>query len=490
MRLRRRTLLTSLAATAAAGGALLRRPAAAHGGRPSKFLITLGAFGGASIIDAMLAISDSEVDAVTAETLNVFPREEVFGSADYPFRAVDRTAAPFFGETYVSRQRPFVDAHHQDMLVVTQTGTSVNHAVGQKRSITGNNAWNGRTLQEAVAMAYGEGKALPNVTMGALGFREDGGDDQVPAWARAHSVDDPRRWPLSLDALHGIDDAPTRDVLALARGVRDEQLDPHTKFTQTFLLSERLKAWKAMRADDVPRLEDAQLLQKLNFGLQDPLLPAFDPTDRAALEAAFGHLTVDPLQMQAAMAYLLIKHGLSVSVTLSPTWNVVTNNEATGDETRILNTPLSFDYSHTSHRATQTMMWTRMLDTLDALVGLLDATEHPEDPGTSLFDHTVLYVATDFGRTKNRPANAAEFSTGHDLNNGNLLLSGSLLAGGTVLGGVDPTTGMTYGYDTTSGAPMPDTQMGERTLYAGILDAMQVDTTGSGLPSVPAMRAG
>lgn len=471
----------------AAGGGLWNRRSEAGGRPPTRFLITLGAFGGASIIDSFLAVTDTEVSPQVGATLNVFPRNEVVASLDHPFRGVNRTAAQFFGETYVGNQGAFIDAHHGNMLVATQTGTSVNHTLGQQRSITGNGAWNGRTLQEAVSIHHGEGFPLPNVTMGALGFREDGADDSVPAWARAHSISDPQRWPLSLDGLHGIDDAPTRDVLEIARSVRDESLDPHTRFTRTFLLSERLEAWKRMRGEDVPRLENAGLLEKLNFGLDDPSLPPFDPADRAALDAAFGHLTVDPLQMQAAMAYLLIKNGLSVAVTLSPTWNVETNPDATGEEHRIINTPLSFDYSHTQHRNTQTMMWRRMLNTLDPLIALLRGAQHPEAPGESLFDHTVIYVATDFGRTRNRPEGSLGFGTGHGLNNGNLLLSGNLLAGGTLLGGVDPSTALTYGYDPLSGAPMPGTEMPERVMYSGILQALDVDRSGSGLPAVPAM---
>ncbi len=489
MQLTRRNLLAGLACATATGGMWGQR-AGAKGKEPAKFLITLGAFGGASIIDSFLAISETEVSPEIGSTLNVFPRTEVYAETQSPFRAVDRTTSPMFGETYVGNQSAFVQAHRHSMLVATQTSTSVNHTIGQQRAMNGNGAWSGRTLPEAVAMHYGAECPLPNVTMGSLGFREDGVDDTVEDWARAHSVDDPRQWPLALDGLAGLDDAPTREVLELARAVRNDTLDPQSKFWQTFLLSERLQQWKRMREDEVPRLEDAQLLEKLNFGLEHPGLPSLSAGDRAALESALGYLSFDPLQMQAAMAYLLIKSGLSVAVTLSPTWSVVTNPDAADDEHRIVNSPLSFDFSHTSHRNTQTMMWRRMLDTVSALVTLLDAEEHPQAPGSSLFDHTVIYVATDFGRTKNRPEGSLGFGSGHDLNNGNLLLSGDLLRGNTLLGGVDPQTGLTYGYDPTTGAAAPGTEMDERYLYAGILGALDVDTSGSGLPSVAAMLPG
>ena len=190
------------------------------------------------------------------------------------------------------------------------------------------------------------------------------------------------------------------------------------------------------------------------------------------------------------MAYLLIKHGLSVSVTLSPNWGLVPHPQAgqIPGNPLLLNPPLSFDYSHTQHRTTQAIMWQRMLDTVDGLVDLLDAAEHPDCPGESLMDHTLIYLATDFGRSKNHVAGATEWGSGHELNNGNLIVS-SLVPGNTVLGGVEPTTGMTYGWDAMTGAPQVGNVTPEGTVYAGIVQAMGVDTTGSGLPAVPAMSA-
>ncbi|MCU0687027.1 MAG: DUF1501 domain-containing protein [Polyangiaceae bacterium] len=104
-----------------------------------------------------------------------------------------------------------------------------------------------------------------------------------------------------------------------------------------------------------------------------------------------------------------------------------------------------------------------------------------------MWDRTAIYVATDFGRSKNRPANAPEFGTAHDLNNGVVLLS-PLVKGGTLLGGVDATTGLTYGFDPETGTPDQNRRTSEREIYAGILHALGVDTAGSGLPDMRAMR--
>jgi len=126
-----------------------------------------------------------------------------------------------------------------------------------------------------------------------------------------------------------------------------------------------------------------------------------------------------------------------------------------------------------------------MYRTIDGLIALLKSEEYAN--GESLWDRTMIYMATDFGRTKSRPNNANEFATGHDLNNGILTVS-PLVRGNSVLGGVDPDTAMTYGFDPLTGAPDPGRRMQESEIFAGLLQALEIDTSGSGLPDVPAMR--
>ncbi len=489
-RVTRRGLLRGIATAAAAGTAGVGRTArAAPGGKTPKFLIVLGGFGGASIIDSFMSISENEVTPEQAETLNVIPQAEHVLVPGSDFRAVDRSVT-LFGGQHTTSQSTFANKHRDRMLVATQTVTSVNHTIAQKRSITGNGAWNGRTLQEAVALEYGAGTPLPNVTMGSLGFRADGDDDTIPPEFRAEPVPAPARWPLSLDGIEGVENHPDREVVELARTLRNDSLDPQSAFWGSFQLSERLNRWRTQREEGLPAIESAELLAKLNFGMPYPGLPEFDPTDLSALQSAFGYLDADPLQSQAALAYLLLKHGISVSVTLSPNWGLIPHPEAgqmPGNPV-VLNPPLSFDYSHTQHRTTQAIMWQRMLDTIDGLVDLLDAAEHPQCPGESLMDHTLIYLATDFGRSKTHQPGAAEWGSGHELNNGSLMVS-PLVPGNTVLGGVEPTTGMTYGWNPSTGAPLPAEVTAEGTVYAGIVQALGVDTAGSGLPAVPVMSA-
>jgi uncharacterized protein (DUF1501 family) len=129
------------------------------------------------------------------------------------------------------------------------------------------------------------------------------------------------------------------------------------------------------------------------------------------------------------------------------------------------------------------------MGTVDKLITLLKSEPFDTATGESLWDRTMIYVATDFGRTRNRPDSATTFGSGHDLNNGFVLLS-PMVKGNTILGGVDPLTTLTYGFDARTGAP----QVGKLTpnepdIFSGVLTAMGADLAGSGLPDASAFKA-
>jgi hypothetical protein len=501
-KLSRRHLLSALCATAGvtAMPSLLGRRAAhsAPTGNPDrKFLIVIGAFGGASIIDSFLPFTHSE--ATDSDVVNCFPDANVKQPLGSNIRAVD-WSANLFGTNITGDLSTFVKSHHKDMLVSTLTGTSVNHAVAQKRSITGNGAWNGRTLQEAIAHAYGADCPIANVNMGSLGYAAHGDDTALPQWAYMEPVAVPTLWPLALDGSRGLkvsdgselQDVPNGKLLEAARELRNQRLDPESSFYKTFQLSEKLQRWKEQRNILQPKLEAANLIAKLQL-LSDPdyplseygLLPddAADVAELNTVKAAFPNLLFDPLEAQAALAYLLIKHGVSVSVTIGPNFNITLKDDGQGG-TEILNPPLSFDNSHQSHRATQSWMWNRMAGIIDNLIRLLKQSEFDSDTGESYWDRSLIYCATEFGRTKNRIGGSNSFGTGHHLNNGMLAVS-PMLKGNTVLGGVNTTTGETYGYDPDTGAPNTNIEAAEADSYAGIVHAMGIDTGGA----LPEMKA-
>jgi hypothetical protein len=473
----------------AAGACLGAMPwsAGAQGQDPTKFLIVLTATGGASIIDAMLAIRESESN--NAPLINAYPDALVQDIPGSPFRALDLNLNAIGPLPYTGRsnQSNFVRRHAQDMMVVTHTGTSVNHLTAEKRSITGNDAWAGQTLQEIVAMTYGANVPIPNVNMGVGGFVEPGVNGSVPGWARGQIVSDARLFFAGLDGSRGIQNAPQKPLVEMARRMRNEHLDTHSLFAQTFGDSDAIELWKSNRSK-MADLEQADLITKLNLLTESPGLPLADygfrtSPDAARVLEAFPQLNVDPFEAQAALAYLLIKNRVSVTVTLGPGLSPLVG------VTQIVDSPpLAYDFSHTAHRATQAVMWHRLLDVTDRLIGLLQQEEF--GGGESFWDRTMMYVATDFGRTKRRPENSPDFGTGHDLNNGSLIIL-SMANGGRILGGVDANTGFTYGFDPMTGAPDPGRNMTEPDLFAGILQGLGIDTSlapGS-LPNMRAMRA-
>lgn len=456
-------------------------------GKP-KFLIVVGAAGGASIIDSFLAVRAGE--CANASTLNTFPDAEVQSVNGSPFRAV-KLSRPSLGPIGVpvrTDQLPFATKHKDHMLVATSIGTSVNHVIAQKRSLTGNAAWKGRTLQEVVALQWGQGMPIPNVNMGVSGYSERGTDDSLPASCFGEVVSTPGLWPFGLDSSKGIRGAPPADVLALARASRS-RMENASIFGQTFQDSPALKRWNEQRTVGMPRLEGMDLITKLN------VLPDSPPTiplaqyglgsspDAERLRQVFPDYFNDPVQGQAALAFLLLKYRVSAAVTLGPDFNVIL-----GGASGLANPPLAFDFSHNDHRGAQAFMWARILGMVDSLIDLLKTEPFDTATGESLWDRTMIYIATDFGRTRPREANASTFGSGHDLNNGFVLLS-PMVRGNTVLGGIDPQTTLTHGFDAKTGAPV-STKMtsNEPDIYSGVLTAMGADLTGSGLPDASAFK--
>jgi hypothetical protein len=455
---------------------------------PKKFLFVFTAMGGASINDCFLARRASEVK--DAATLNVFPDLLVKSIDGTDLRAVDMAsdaigALPFPVKAVQSR---FLNKYKNDIMVATCTGTAVAHPVAQKRSVTGYDAWNGRTLQEAVAAQYGRGMLLPNINMATVGYAEHGRDRTLPSFAVAEPVPDPAFFPFSLHGYKGLQGVPDDALIAMARQLRDQKLEPQSGFYQTFGASPLLQDWMKYRARQSV-FEKSDAINKLNPFADSKDLPfknfGLDPNrDGEVLREVFPDIGPDPLQTQALLAYLSVTQGLTCTATFGLGMNVTIDGKDE-DNPLLTNTPTAFDYSHNAHRSTQAVLWHRILDTLDRLITLLKVTEYQN--GESYWDHSMIYIATEFGRDKTRRENLREFPTGHDVNNGVVIIS-PLVNGGRVLGGVDNKTLNTYGFDPETGDPEPGREMNEKEIYAGILHALGVDTSGSGLPSMRAMR--
>jgi hypothetical protein len=490
----RRDVLRKIATLAgvSAGASLFDLPVLAQQSADPRFLIVLCGTGGASIIDGPLAIRASE--SVNPDAINTFPDAIVAGWEGSPFRAVDSGGSSIgpIPAAYSVRPSEFMARRRQQLMVATLTGTSVNHQIAQRRSITGNEAWRGRTLQELVAWQYGVGMPIPNVhLLAGTGYNETGNDAMVPAFARRQVVSDPRLWPLSLDGTRGLERGLSPEVLAAVRQQRNDVFEPATRFAQVFANAPRLQEWSALRGAPQAQIESMDLITRLMVSSDSPEFPlsAFGlsaAADADLVRATFPDHATDPLHAQAALAFLLIKNRVSASVTIGPNPSFVyrPGEEALG-ENSVLNPPLAFDFSHTSHRETQAVVLNRLYNIIDGLITLLQSADFGD--GTSLWDRTMIYVATEFGRDKVRPVGAPSWATGHHLNNGVMVFS-PLVPGDTLLGGVDPDTGLTYGFDPITGAPDRGRTTAEAEIFSGLLGALGVDTSGSGLPAVPAMR--
>ncbi len=493
-RFNRRTFLhggAALGVGGALGLASTPKLATAQSEDRTRFLIVLGAAGGASIIDGALAIRASE--SATPETLNTFPDALVQSIPGTDIRGVNLTrdelgAIPY---AFQSNQSDFVAKHYREMMIATTQRTSVNHAIGQRRSVTGNEAWSGRTLQEIVANEYGLDFAIPNAHLSSgTAFTERGTDPTLPAAAFGEPITDPLLWPLALDASKGLSRQFDPARLQRARAFRSK-LEDTSRFNQALGEADRIKLWRHLRQGPREAIEAQDLINKLLLMPDSAAFPLASSglTGSAAAAAArekFPLYAEDPLEAQAALAFLLLKYRVSCSVTISPSFSVEIRDGMFIDEPgALLNPPIAFDFSHQGHRSVQGLMWQRIYGIANGLIDLLKAEEYAN--GESMWDRSMIYIATDFGRTKTRPANSDEFSTGHNLNNGVVLIS-PLVNGNRILGGVDPNTGFTYGFNPTTGAPAPGTTMEEGQIFSGILQGLGVDTSPAGLPDIRAMR--
>jgi hypothetical protein len=351
------------ASSALASSGALRRASTAYGAEQKpRFIIVLTCAGGASILDSFMAVTEAEAGA-NAPSLNCFPNPT--GSPDDvvkrigPFTALDQnlSIATLGGLPVNSRQSDFVRNHQDHMMVMTLEGTSVNHGIASARSMTGNDAWNGRMIQEAVAAQYGKQMPLANLSMAGGPYAIRGIELTLPDFAAPIQVADPITFPLGLHSTAGLSGLPADDLVELAQKARSEGLDPNSNFLKTFKDSPMVKRWLQNREVTAREFERQNLINKLFYGetTEGGLTPA---EESAMLRDTFPNYMVDPLEAQAMTAYLAITRRLSAAVTLGPTAATVIGPGGVND---ILNPPIAFDFSNTDHRGVQALMWQRVL---------------------------------------------------------------------------------------------------------------------------------
>ncbi|WP_434420158.1 hypothetical protein [Nannocystis pusilla] len=476
----RRQMLLAMAGamgTTALGSALSRATEreGSTADKDRKLLFILCATGGASIVDSFLPVTRTEVDDdALADTLNVYDDAKIITPTGSNIRCPGY-AEPvgLLGNLYELGYGldPFLAKHHRWMTVLTQECTSVNHNVGQYRSVTGAGINRGRTIMEAMALRHGEDLIIPNCNMANDGYIQPGIDASLPAFAQAEIIASPLGFAAAMDGVKGVLGAPDRALVERARGVREE-LDDASMFGKTFADSPRRQRFLANRREVQPRLEAAKMMDRLTLlppELLDPKYGVMSSPLLPTLASKFSNLLVDPWESQAALSVLLAYYGLSCVSTIG------LRQEPTFGNEKLITTPIAFDFSHNDHRMAQYLMWGHVLKAVDALVDLLQQLDYLGDPALGkMWDRSLIYVATDFGRDKTRPAKAESWGTGHSLNNGTLIVS-PLLKGNRVFGGIEPTTCETYGFDGSTGEATPGLNCSEGHIYSAIAQALDIE---------------
>ena len=438
-----------------------------------KLLFVVCATGGGNIVDSFLPVLDSEVTTGDPSTLDVYPESLIVQPPGSNIRCVGNHANYSYFTSNFSMQTLLAN-HYADMVVLGHECTSVNHTVAQKRATTGAGVNFGRTIMEAQAERHGSGMLLPNTNMASGGYIAAGDDPDLPRWARAELIADPLMFAAATHGRRGVAGAPEAALVDRARKIRG-QLEQASPFGQTFAESPLRKQYLDQRDVSQPAIEAADLISKLmlvpqanlpaQYGLEAS--PLIDP-----IREAFPLLYSDAWEARAALAFALAYFGVSCSISVGLDFDPV----AVGNT--LISTPLAFDYSHNDHRVAQNLMWGRTSRLVDGLITLLKTFDYLGDPALGkMWDRSLIYVATDFGREKIRPGNASSWSTGHHLNNGALLVS-PLLKGNAVYGGVDPNTLLTYGFDRATGAPDPGVIMREGDVYSAVASALGIEFAG------------
>jgi hypothetical protein len=326
--------------------------------------------GGASIIDSMLAVRESECD--TPDVLNVYPDAMVQTVEGSPFRVIDQQLEdigplPYSGP---ANQSSFVRRRADQMCVITYTGTSVNHLVAEKRTLTGNDAWAGRTHPGDLCRGLWRGPGAAQCEHGRRRLHRarhrSGAARLGPRRARHERA---RRGPSACTASRDMRDAPSADAHGARRGQARERLE-HAVALRPHLHS----LGAARRVEVSPRRREPRRVAGPHHAAQlacairrSTPCPSFGLTSSSEtptlLQRVFPLMATDPMEAQAALAYLLIANGISVTVTIGPSLS-----PNVGGQQIVDSPPLAFDFSHTLHRGAQAIMWHRMLSVADRLI--------------------------------------------------------------------------------------------------------------------------
>lgn len=455
--------LTAVGGLASLGSSLLGGQAFGQG-TDRKYIFTICGVGGANIADAFLA------QATGPAAYNDL--KQIPGSPLTAAPVLKNTIKKVIGLGNGYAQETFLKKFAADTIVMTSEVSSVNHMVAAKRAMSGDNANSGRTLPEAVAMAFGKGLPLPNLMLAGGGYAQNGDDTSVGDRYRAQIVADPLMFAFATHGYKGISNLAGDAEIKAGRELR-KQLELASRFHKQFEGARILDSYVKNREAVIDMLEKGDTVTKLML-----LDPATNDLAKYGLEVSkdinlvrekFTNLANDPYEARLALAFLACKNGLSNAATIAPSQSPLIADKGTP------NAPIAFDWSHVDHRSAQNSMWSYLLKGIDGLIELLKATDVDGDPARGkMWDKSLIYIATEFGRDK-----VIEGGSGHALNNGVVMIS-PLFNGNKIYGGIDPMTALTYGFDTETGAPNKMKSMREKDMYGAICHALGIEYSGRG----------
>lgn len=426
-----------------------------------KYVFVICAAGGASIIDSFMAPSAG----VAGHTNIIQPN----GSQLVAVPPLDNSIQGVIPLGNGYSQATFLQKHGADTLAMAHEVSSVNHIIAAKRAVTGDNVNGGRTIMEAVAEKYGTSCVIPNLGLAGGGYGLAGDDPTLNVRARAQNIADPLMFAFATHGFKGIGNANDA-FMSKARALRG-QLEVVSRFHQDFKGNPILDLYRRNRDEVLLNLEKGNMVNQLML-----LDPATNNLSQYGFEVApdiplvlekFPNLGTDGYEAKMALAFLAAKNGMSNAIAISIPQSPLISPEGSP------NAPIAFDWSHVDHRGAQNSMWSFLLKSIDGLIDLLKTTDIDGDPAKGkMWDKSLIYIATEFGRDK-----VTNGGSGHHLNNGSVVIS-PMINGNRSFGGVDQATGLTYGFNPSTGAPDTNVQYNEKDIYSAVAQALGIEFDG------------
>lgn len=444
-----------------------------------RYLFVIAAPGGASMNDCFLA--SNEGPAAYSYDLLVKPEFTPLRCVIPSYNSVGWSLP--IGNGY--SQLDFLTAHHQNIAVIGVESATLDRTYAPRLAMTGNEINGGRTIAEHVAASYRGRYVLPNVSMAAGEFAAPGTDLNLSDAARAEVIADPLMFAFATHGHLGLKTGYSSRFEASAKAQIERQLRLSLEKNSAFYEAHRdhhsVRNYQYNREVIMAALENNQLMAELlidgtakeryrRYGLK--LSPDFQ-----RLSGVFGQLGSDPFEAQMALAFLLTQKGLTNTVTMAPSTDLVMSRDQKTGHTA----PMGFNWSHTDHRAAQNTMWSYLLKNIDSLITLLKAEDIDGDPSKGkMWDKSVIYITTEFGRDRVQFGGSRPHA-----NNAHVIIS-PLVNGNRLYGSYDEKSGWIGGFNPVTGAPDPGRLMTTGDLYSIVADLMGAPFAGQ--RSLPAIK--